>query len=658
MTYAATDPLPAAVAASTAALQLPRPFQPELKAAIWRRALWSMPAALSLVFVALIIFLAQRNDAVERADLARAIVADTLSVEAQLRGRLDIEKARLRVVAARLPAHSSDGNAVLAALPEVAGGLDRLWLSLTWLDANNQLLGQARGQRQAGQSLHLEAPVGDGNAQRKGRLLVRYDPADLLRDRDFWWLASQYDVELISGVGQVLASTAKPGRQAGGERNEKVFEPIEDATLRLTRLAPTPPWFHSARSLALIAGLLLLGMAASLLLRRDAVRVAQAEQDWRTEAAWRQAMEESALVGLRARDPQGRILYVNGTLCRMVGYTPLELVGLAPPLPFWPPDAIDEMMARNLSTLAGQAPVAGFETRWRHSGGHMLDVMIFESPLVDSAGGQIGWMGSIVDITQRKRAEDAERRQLEVMAHHARLTTMGEVASTLAHELNQPLTAIVSYSAGLSMALSKLRGVDPEVLGAMEAVRSNAAQAGRIVHRIRTRLSRHEPVQDACDLNAVVREAMDLLARRLATDDIRTQLALDAALPVVFADRVGIEQVISNLVRNAADALAQRAQRRELRLSTFCLPGGTGAPASACIEVSDNGPGLQGRSAETLFASFYSTRNDGMGLGLAICRSIVEAHHGSMTMTESPGGGATLRVSLPLPDPLLPEAHT
>jgi two-component system sensor histidine kinase DctS len=616
-----------------------------------------MPAALSLLFVLLIMFMAQRNDAVERADLARSIVADTLSVEAQLRGRLDIEKARLRVVAARLATQSGDGNAVLAALPEVAGGLDRLWLSVTWLDASNQLLGQSRGQRQAGQSLHLEAPVGDGDAARKGRLLVRYDPADLLKDRDFWWLASQYDVELISGLGQVIASTAKPGRQAGGERNEKVFEAIEDATLRLTRLAPTQPWFHSARSLALIAGLLLLGAAAALLLRRDAVRVAQAEQDWRTEAAWRQAMEESALVGLRARDPQGRILYVNSTLCRMVGYDRHELVGLAPPLPFWPPEAVDEMMARNLSTLAGQAPVAGFETLWRHSDGHLLDVMIFESPLVDAAGRQIGWMGSIVDITQRKRAEESERRQLEVMAHHARLTTLGEVASTLAHELNQPLTAIVSYSAGLSMALAKLPQVDPEVLAAMEAVRSNAAQAGRIVHRIRARLSRHEPVPEVCDLNAVVSDAMDLLARRLAQQDIRTPLALDPTLPQVHADRVGIEQVISNLVRNAADALALRAQGRELRLSTFRTPAQDGAPACACIEVADNGPGLQGRSAETLFASFYSTRNDGMGLGLAICRSIVEAHHGSMTMTETPGGGATLRISLPLPDPLLPKAN-
>jgi two-component system sensor histidine kinase DctS len=638
----AAQPRQTAEARGLTSLHLPRPFQAELRMSAWSRALWFLPALLTLVFVAGIVFWAQRNDAIEREDQTKALVTDTLNVEAQLRARLEIESAKLRVVAARLPAQTSDGNALLASMPEVASGLDRLWVSVTWLDASNQLLGQANGQRHAGQTLHLEAPLGDNGAGRKGRLLARYDPADLLKDRDFWWLASQYDVELLSGLGQVIASTAKPTRHAGGDSNAKVFEPIEDATLRLTRLNPFVPWFQNARSLALIAGLLLFSVAATLLLRREAARVAQAELDWRTEAAWRQSMEESALVGLRARDPQGRILYVNRTLCEMVGYSKDELLGLAPPLPFWPPEAVDEMMARNLSTLAGRTPVAGFETHWRHRSGRMLDVMIFESPLVDSAGRQVGWMGSIVDITERKRLEETERRQTEAMAHHARLTTMGEVASTLAHELNQPLTAIVSYSAGLSLALKKQADIDAELLDAMEAVRNNAAQAGRIVHRIRSRLSRQDPVLQLCDMNAVVREAVDLLRRSLGKSGIGLDKQLASGLPQVLADRVGIEQVIMNLVRNAADALRDRDQDRRIRVCTELVDG------AVHLEVSDNGPGLQGRTIETLCASFYSTKEDGMGMGLAICRSIIEAHQGSFSASEVPAGGASFRFSVPV----------
>jgi two-component system sensor histidine kinase DctS len=150
-------------------------------------------------------------------------------------------------------------------------------------------------------------------------------------------------------------------------------------------------------------------------------------------------MEDSALVGLRARDTEGRILYVNKTLCDMVGYRAEELVGVLPPLPFWPPEAVGALMASNLNTLAGAAPATGYETRWRHRDGHAVDVVIFESRLVDGEGRHIGWMGSIVDIGERKRLEDLERRHTEVLAQHARLNDLGLIASELAHELNQPL---------------------------------------------------------------------------------------------------------------------------------------------------------------------------------------------------------------------------
>ena len=369
-------------------------------------------------------------------------------------------------------------------------------------------------------------------------------------------------------------------------------------------------------------------------------RVSNAEQAWRTEAAWRRAMEDSALVGLRARDVEGRLLYVNRTFCEMVGLPATALIGLGPPMPYWPPDAIDEVMLRNRRNLAGHAPRDGYEAHWQHSGGALLDVMVFESPLVDAAGAQIGWMGSIIDITERKRLEERERRQVETGAHHARLTMLGEVASTLAHELNQPLTAIASYNAGIINQVNKHASPDPVVLSALQRLGQQAAQAGRVVQRIREFLTRREPQHEPCDLNAVIEAAASLMRRELKRHRVSLHLHLSPTLPEVVADAVLIEQVVINLIRNASDALAAQAGERHIYVNAEQVAG------FARIDVSDNGPGLGGRTVEALCAPFYSTKRDGMGMGLAICRSIVEAHHGVLDAGAAHGGGARFSFSL------------
>jgi two-component system sensor histidine kinase DctS len=302
--------------------------------------------------------------------------------------------------------------------------------------------------------------------------------------------------------------------------------------------------------------------------------------------------------------------------------------------------------------MAGEAPRGGYEARWRHRGGRLIDVIVFETPLVDSGGRQIGWMGSIVDITERKRLEDRERRQTDTLAHHARLTMLGEIASTLAHELNQPLSAISSYNAGVMNSLQ--RGgpdgpaADPNVLRALQRVGEQAAHAGRIVQRIRQFLTRHEPQLEACSLNAIVEGGVALLARELARQRVELTLVLDPALPVVLADTVLIEQVVINLVRNASDALGElpAADPRQRRIEARTLR--TPDQSFVRIDVRDNGPGLQGRRLEALCAPFYSTKAEGMGMGLAICRSIVEAHQGALDAVDAPGGGAWFSLTLPV----------
>ena len=408
----------------------PPPFHPKVQESVFKRSLWLLPLLLALLVVALVSYWAEVNDAHDRAAFQHTLIADAQSVEAQFAARQDMERARLREVADKLKVPASD--AALRAMPEVLAGLDRLWNRLVWLDENGQVLARAARDTQTpvaasadlriqstGQADHFVVAVHTPDGRQAGRLLARYDMTDLLQSTDLAWLNRRYQVEFLSELGEVIATTANPAKLPDGTRYERPLESFKDTTLRLTPYDAQASWRRNGRTLALLAGLLVLGAAASALLRKEMRRVAGAVSVSQTEAAWRQSMEDSALVGLRARDPAGRILYVNNTLCDMVGYSREELVGLIPPLPFWPPDAVDDMMAQNMNTLAGQAPAGGFETRWRHRDGHFLDVTIFESPLVNSDGVRIGWMGSIVDIGERKRLEEKERHHIEAMSRQS-----------------------------------------------------------------------------------------------------------------------------------------------------------------------------------------------------------------------------------------------
>ncbi len=630
---------------------------PSARMSRWNRFLWEVPLLLSIVFTALVAWWAQDNDKLEREVLRRSVMADTLSLEAQLAARLETETVKLRAAAVRLQPAGPDANRQLASLPEIAAGLDRRWLSVIWLDANARIVAEAlRDQRRdahnqpqaKGITLHLVAPISDERRPQTGQLIARYDPADLIQSKDFWWLAAQYEVQLLTGLGEVIVSTESQGRPALGETYETPFHAVPDARLRLTQRVRQPHWFTTL-PVVLMAGFLALIAIATLLLRRQMTQVTRAEAAWRTEAAWRQSLEESALVGLRARDLNGRLLFANRTFCEMVGYSVDELVAHDPDfgdLAHATPDPSSHTTQR-----------VGHETRWRHRDGRMVDVVVFESPLVDGAGQQVGWMGSIVDVTERKRLAELERKQREVLANHARLSTLGEVASTLAHELNQPLTSIVSYSAGIAKALEKQPGTQPDLLAAAQALSRHASMAGGIVHRIRARLARRELVLEPCAIHTVVSDAVALLKLDLQRAGVTVSQDLDASLPPVRMDRIGIEQVITNLLRNACDAMAHSPQPRSVNLRTSLNHQASLGHAEGwvTVTVTDTGPGLGGRDIETLTEAFFSTKQEGTGLGLAICRSILESHGGVLHAQDAAGGGACFSFSLP-PDKTINEA--
>jgi two-component system sensor histidine kinase DctS len=310
-------------------------------------------------------------------------------------------------------------------------------------------------------------------------------------------------------------------------------------------------------------------------------------------------------------------------------------------MPYWLPDEIEATLQRHRRTLAGGAPREGYEATWRHRSGRLVHVMVFEAPLIDDLGRHIGWMGSVLDITERKEIEARERRQVETLAHHARLATLGEIASTLAHELNQPLTVMASYSAGLRNALAARGERDHGLLEAAEQLGEQAAAAGRIVNRIREFLSRRAPQPLVFDLRDTVSQAAELLARDLRERGASVALLLPTQRCAVRGDRVLVEQVAVNLLRNGAEATRGAAPARiEVRIEGSTAGG-------ARLDVLDNGPGLQGRTLEQLCQPFFSTRPEGMGLGLAICRSIVESHQGQFRAQDREGGGACFTVIFP-----------
>lgn len=249
----------------------------------------------------------------------------------------------------------------------------------------------------------------------------------------------------------------------------------------------------------------------------------------------------------------------------------------------------------------------------------------------------------LVNVTERVRAEETARQRQAELAHVARLGTVGELASNLAHELNQPLAAIVNYiQAGLERARAG-RASPEELRKDLENAAAQAHRAGAIVQRIRGFVRKRAPQQAPTDVNALVREATALLAAEVRRCRADLALELAEALPPVAVDAIQIEQVIVNLVFNALEALGTQPPGAR-RVSVRTGPGPAGGVE---VTVRDTGAGLPAEGADRLFEPFFTTKPNGMGLGLKICRTIVEAHGGRIWAESDPAGGAVLRFTLP-----------
>ena len=418
--------------------------------------------------------------------------------------------------------------------------------------------------------------------------------------------------------------------------------------LRLEGSRQLPDVFPNVLT-ALVTGLSIALVTVLVLLARDFRARQEAEDQLAQALAFRKAMEDSLVTGLRARDLDGRITYVNPAFSAMVGFAPDELIGQSNPVPYWPPEMAADYAERHSQRLAGLAPVPvreGVESVFMHKDGTRFPVLIYEAPLIDSAGRHAGWMSAVMDISAQRRAEELSRAGQERLQASARLATVGEMASLMSHELNQPLAVISSYATG-SLNLLDTHAGDADTLRelrtALARIAEQAGRAGKVIHSVRELVRQRSTSRQAVAPRALFEAVLPLVQLQARKLGATVQLDVPADLPAVWCEATMIEQVLLNLARNGLQAMAEVAAPRLLRLQARAGR----VPGTVDFAVADSGEGIGEAVAAQLFTPFFTTKAEGMGLGLSLCRTVLEQHGSALRHQPQAPRGTVFGFSLP-----------
>ncbi len=348
----------------------------------------------------------------------------------------------------------------------------------------------------------------------------------------------------------------------------------------------------------------------------------------------------ASVEGIITIDMTNIIVSANAAVETIFGYKPEELTGCSinKLIPSSPKTMNDDSLPGTGRCINQIQEVEGL-----HKNGSMvpLDLSVAEFS-IDNAH----YFANIVrDVSLRKHREQQDKAHLDELAHVTRLGLMGEMASGIAHEVNQPLSAISSYT---QVSLNLVNNETPDLVKLTEILyktQQQALRAGRIIHRMREFVKSHAKHRSSADINTLIHDAVSLCIAELKQNCIKLAFELENNLPPIYVDHIQIEQVIINLIRNSVDALQNlpAKQQRQLTIHSRLTLNN-----SIQVRVKDNGPGLNADQQQQILTPFYTTKADGMGMGLSISRSLVEAHEGTLHFNSEPGKGTTFYFTLPI----------
>lgn len=554
----------------------------------------------------------------------------------------------------------SSGNDVLYRLLRRDGSF--LWMSLSWQPLSG-LDGEYLGWRSSHRDVTDRVRAEEALRQSESALLAAQKVAHVgswswhIPTGRVEWSEEMFRIFGVSkddfpaNLADIVASTIHPqDREAVNRVNEAVITEYRHSPLEFRIVRPD----GSIRVAWAEAGELTLDKHGRPLLLTGIVQ--DITERKRVEEALRKSRErfrslyESVQAGIIVQRADGTVAHCNRIACEIFGMTQDAIISRTSLDPGWQmitedgtpvPGEDHPSMVTIRTGKAVRGEVRGLfagdpqRTRW---------LLINTEPRFKGDSEEVDEVIiTFQDITEQKRAQQrAEQRQAELL-HVSRLSTLGEMASGFAHELNQPLSAIMSYGSA-SLRSVRTAEFDVDRLAAnLGHIVAQSGRAGEIIRRIRAFAQRRPLQLGPLDLNGAVREAIDLLGTTIRHKGVELTVDLSEDLPPVLGDSIQIEQVLLNLMRNAIEAMeAVAPPRRRLALRSF-------APSNDAIRVtvSDTGPGMSEETAASVFNAFFTTKENGLGIGLSISRSIIESHRGQLWVTSSPGEGCTFTFTLP-----------